>query len=298
MLFKQIGTSPLFIWGGLLTLILSVTNMAIQKLTSPGPIELAEIAASPVQSEAAEISPQTDEALPALPLWLFGAIAIGCASGSWLISQQINLIAMPANRMGAMGTRPFPGQVRRPPRLTKSRATLAQQEATESGRILSRMERSRSAEVTRVPQQTRRSQAPLAPEVSRATIRRRCLLGSTFPGDIEAHMTGQLQQALRIHGPQKEEVQMSSTWPPKQRRNVVVPELENLKSDRALGGDGKRGEKNLAEMMDIRKGQSLASVVRNIALLNNVRYSESIDITGFHRWMLYLMTMRNAVYNC
>ncbi|MBC6453376.1 MAG: hypothetical protein GDA43_09270 [Hormoscilla sp. SP5CHS1] len=125
MLFKQIKTSPLFIWGGLLTLILSVTNMAIQKLTSPGPIELAEIAASPVQSEAAEISPQTDEALPALPLWLFGAIAIGCASGSWLISQQINLIAMPANRMGAMGTRPFPGQVRRPPRLTKSRATLA-----------------------------------------------------------------------------------------------------------------------------------------------------------------------------
>jgi len=24
-------------------------------------------------------------------------------------------------------------------------------------------------------------------------------------------------------------------------------------------------------------------------------YSESIDITGFHRWLLYLMTMRNAV---
>jgi len=105
MLFKQIGTSPLFIWGGLLTLILSVANMAIQELTSPGPIELAEIAASPVQSEAAEISPQTDEALP---LWLFGAIAIGCASGSWLISQQINLRPMPANCMGAMGTRPFP----------------------------------------------------------------------------------------------------------------------------------------------------------------------------------------------
>jgi len=77
-------------------------------------------------------------------------------------------------------------------------------------------------------------------------------------------MTGQLKQALRTHGPQKEEVQMPSTWPPKQRRKVVVPDLENLKSDRTLGGDGKRGEKNLAEMMDIRKGQSLASVVRNI----------------------------------
>lgn len=273
MIVKQIGTSPLFIWGGLLTLLLSVASIATQELTSPGPIEPAEIAASPVQSEesatlspqppdrvegptsvqsstvAVEISPQTDNALP---LWLFGAIAIGCASGSWFISQQINRRQKQADPIGAVGTGPSLGQVRRPRRPTMSRTTIAGRPATSSGRVMSRRDRDRAAAVTRVGQQTRRSQTPLTPEGSRATIRRR------------SYMTGQLQQALKTHGPQKEEVQVRSTLPPKQKRNVVVPRMENPSSDRALGREGKRGQKSLAEMMDIRKRQSVASVVRNI----------------------------------
>lgn len=255
MLLKQIGTSPLFIWGGLLTLLLSVASIATQELTSPGPIEPAEIAASPVQSSepattlapqgdrvqsrtpiniptvvespsvvpsrraAVEISPQTSEALP---IWLFGAIAMGCAGGSWLISQQVNPRPM-GDRM-VMGDRPSLGQVSRPRRPTRPRTSLAQREATESGRVMSRRERSRPASA-RVPQQTSRSRT--APEVSRATMRGR------------PYMTGQLR-------------------PRKPSPNVIY------RGDRALGGERKGSKKNLAEMMDIRKLNSVASVVRNI----------------------------------
>ena len=278
MLCKQIGTSPLFIWGGLLTLLLSVASIATQELTSPGPIEAAKIAASPVPSEspqppdrveiptavqsptaveipttvqsstvAVEISPQTDDALL---VWLFGAIAIGCAGGSWLISQQINRRPMPADNIAAMGRGLSLGQVRRPRRTTRPRTTLAQREATSSGRVMSRMDRSGFAAATGVRQQTSRSRT--APEVSRVTTRGR------------SYMSGQLQQALRTRGSQKEEMRVRSTWPPMPRQNQVVPDLENLKGDRAGGGERKRGEKNLAEMMDIRKLKSVSSVVRNI----------------------------------
>ncbi|MGK7903777.1 MAG: hypothetical protein AB4352_20705 [Hormoscilla sp.] len=276
MLLKQIGTSPLFIWGGLLTLLLSVASIATQELTSPGPIEPVEIAASPVQSSeaattlaqkgaggetptpvqsstaAVEIYPQADETLP---LWLFGAIAIGCAGGSWLISQQINRKPMLADPIGATGRRLSLGQVRQPRRPTRPQTSLAQREARESGRVMSRMGRSRAASVARVPQQTSRSRT--TPEVSRATIRGR------------SDMTGQLQQAhrsgkIRTRGPQKQEVQMQRTLPKKQSQNVVVPGMEIYKGDRALSGKEKRGEKSLAEMMDIRKRGSIASVVRNL----------------------------------
>lgn len=282
MLLKQIGTSPLLIWGGLLTLLLSVASIAAQELMSPGPIEPAEIAASPVQSSepattlarrgdriqsptavesppavqstpaAVEIYPQTSEALP---LWLFGAIAIGCAGGSWLISQQINRRPTPADLTGATGARLSLEQVRRPRRPVKPRTSLAQREATESGRILSKRERSRAASPTGVPQQTRRSRT--TPEVSRTTMRGR------------SYMTGQSQQAhrsgkIRTRGPQKQEVQMQRTLSKKQSRNVVVPGIKKRMSDRTLGGEGPREEKNLAEMMDIRKQGSIASVVRNL----------------------------------
>jgi len=33
-----------------------------------------------------------------------------------------------------------------------------------------------------------------------------------------------------------------------------------------------------------------------IALLNKVRYSESLALTGFHRWMLYLIISINAIF--
>jgi len=252
MLCKQIGTSPLFIWGGLLTLLLSVASMATQELTSPGPIKPAEIAASPVQSEApaslppdrteiptsvqsstAEISPPNQ----ALPLWLFGAIAMGCAGGSWLISQQVT--RRPMGDRTFVGDRPSLGQVRRPRRPPRPRTSLAQREATESGRVTSRMERSRPASA-RVPQQTSRYQTAMRGR---------------------SYMTGPLQQAIRNHGPQK---QVQETWPPKPSPNVVVPGMETSQGDRAQGGKGKGGKKNLAEMMDIRKGRSVTSVVRNI----------------------------------
>jgi len=40
---------------------------------------------------------------------------------------------------------------------------------------------------------------------------------------------------------------------------------------------------------------ALLKYASSIALLNKVRYSESLALTGFHRWMLYLIISRNAI---
>ena len=115
MMLQLIEERPLLVWGAVLTLVLSVASMTATGLTSPGPADREEIEVAappkPQESEGAPPSvraesfqtespqtespqtetPQTESSQnnSALLLWLFLTIAVGCASGSWLISKHL-----------------------------------------------------------------------------------------------------------------------------------------------------------------------------------------------------------------
>lgn len=120
MMLQLIEERPLLVWGAVLTLVLSVASMTATGLTSPGPAdrEEIEVAAPPKPQESEGVppsaraesfqtetpqtetpqtetpqteTPQTESSQnnSALLLWLFLMIAVGCASGSWLISKHL-----------------------------------------------------------------------------------------------------------------------------------------------------------------------------------------------------------------
>ena len=77
---------PFILWGISLVLVLLLGGMALKKLIYPGPID------GPVEPELAAVpaKPQSPElAEKDLNLLLFGAVALGCAAGSILISRRI-----------------------------------------------------------------------------------------------------------------------------------------------------------------------------------------------------------------
>ncbi|HEY9860290.1 MAG TPA: hypothetical protein V6D16_12345 [Candidatus Obscuribacterales bacterium] len=76
---------PFILWGISLVLVLLLGGMALKKLIYPGPIEPIEpeLAAAPVKPQSPELAEKD------LNLLLFGAVALGCAAGSILISQRI-----------------------------------------------------------------------------------------------------------------------------------------------------------------------------------------------------------------
>jgi hypothetical protein len=76
---------PFILWGISLVLVLLLGGVALKKLIYPGPIEPTEpgIATAPAKPQPPELDEKD------LNLLLFGAVALGCAAGSILISRRI-----------------------------------------------------------------------------------------------------------------------------------------------------------------------------------------------------------------
>lgn len=94
---KFIEKRPLLVWGSALVLMLSVASTASTRLMSPGPVELEVIEAPALpkpQEQEHEVASLPAEAESRqnntrMLLLLLGAIAVSCASASWLISKKL-----------------------------------------------------------------------------------------------------------------------------------------------------------------------------------------------------------------
>lgn len=202
LLDRLVQNHPLIFWGLLGTLILSTGGFAMFRLLNPGPIEpdtsaptptastVQETPATPFVSKPAssafkELHKFTDQQdLP--PLSLIGAVALGCAGGSLLITQALR---QTSNR----------------------RQAIKRSKLTPNGR-----KKRQSLSKKRRPTATRQ---PVAPKPTLTTLENR----------------GQ------------------ATVDPSTQITVLPPEESH-----PLDG----GNQSLAEQMDLRKRQSLASLMR------------------------------------
>jgi hypothetical protein len=80
---------PFILWGAALVLVLLMGGLALKGLIYPGPLETieAELPTTQPQPQSPQM-PEVDS-----NLWLFGAVALGCAAGSVLISRRIERLA-------------------------------------------------------------------------------------------------------------------------------------------------------------------------------------------------------------
>lgn len=76
---QLIQKHPFMLWGGLWMSLIFVGSFAALGLLTPGPVEQDTPKPTPAPAAVQVSTPRED-----LPLSLFGAIAIGCASGSFL----------------------------------------------------------------------------------------------------------------------------------------------------------------------------------------------------------------------
>ncbi len=84
---------PFIVWGASLVLVLLTGSIALRGLMSPGPepdspptpIAQTEKSANPKQPQKADNA----EVEQSSNLWLFGAIGLGCAAGSFLIAKRL-----------------------------------------------------------------------------------------------------------------------------------------------------------------------------------------------------------------
>jgi len=146
---------PFILWGTSLVLVLLVGGMALKGLIYPGSLESEavepEFATAPTKSQPPEISEQD------LNLWLFGAVALGCAGGSVLISRRIEQMqsqpkshpqpSKPKPKQQAVRSQPHPTQKHQPSKATRrsSNPTRRKKAATFPG------QRSQAATATVVP---------------------------------------------------------------------------------------------------------------------------------------------------
>jgi hypothetical protein len=97
MVLQLLQKQPFIVWGASLVLVLLTGSIALKGLMSPGPVEpdspptpiaqtkKAEDAKQPQKSAEAEVEQASN-------LWLFGAIGLGCAAGSFLIAKRLEQI--------------------------------------------------------------------------------------------------------------------------------------------------------------------------------------------------------------
>lgn len=93
MVLQLLQKQPFIVWGASLVLVLLTGSIALKGLMSPGPepdspptpiaqAQKLEDAKQPQKSEDAEVEQPSN-------LWLFGAIGLGCAAGSFLIAKRL-----------------------------------------------------------------------------------------------------------------------------------------------------------------------------------------------------------------
>lgn len=99
MVLQLLQKQPFIVWGASLVLVLLTGSIALKGLMSPGPepdspptpiaqVQKSEDAKQPQKSEDAEVEQPSN-------LWLFGAIGIGCAAGSFLIAKRLEQMDSP-----------------------------------------------------------------------------------------------------------------------------------------------------------------------------------------------------------
>jgi hypothetical protein len=152
---------PFIVWGVSLVLVLLLGGVALKGLIYPGPVEPTEteLAATPTQPKTPEVSEKD------LNLWLFSAVALGCAAGSVLIARHIEQLgsqtdpAQPKQQTGR--SQAETAQKRQPAKATRRSSNPMRRKKV----AVVPVQRSQAAAVTVFPNQTRtRSQAtPLSP---------------------------------------------------------------------------------------------------------------------------------------
>jgi len=87
-LLQLIQKRPLLVWSALLATILLAGSVAMLGLTNPGNVKKGEGS----EADASVVTQKTvleERSQNNPPAWLFGAIALGCATGSWVILKQL-----------------------------------------------------------------------------------------------------------------------------------------------------------------------------------------------------------------
>ena len=103
MVLQLLQKQPFIVWGASLVLVLLTGSIALKGLMSPGPepdspptpitqaqksAQKSEDVKQPQKSEDAEVEQPSN-------LWLFGAIGLGCAAGSFLIAKRLEQMDSP-----------------------------------------------------------------------------------------------------------------------------------------------------------------------------------------------------------
>ncbi|MEP0868989.1 hypothetical protein NDA01_04160 [Trichocoleus desertorum AS-A10] len=123
---QLIQKHPFILWGASLVLVLLLGGFALKGLIYPGPVE-PEVATAPakVPSPAPAKVPSPELQEQNLNLWLFSAVALGCAAGSIFISRRIERMepkpqqAQPKSKQRAMPFQMKAAQKRQPATATR-----------------------------------------------------------------------------------------------------------------------------------------------------------------------------------
>ena len=128
---------PFILWGTALVVVLLTGGIALKGLIYPGPLDSIEpeLATTQVQPQPLKIPEQN------LNLWLFGAVALGCAAGSILVSRHIE-------RLGSQSQQTQPTSKPRPV-APQASSTQPRQSATATRRSSPPMRRKKAASVKR-----------------------------------------------------------------------------------------------------------------------------------------------------
>ena len=110
---------PFILWGASLVVVLLLGGIALKGLIYPGPLESTEpeLATVPAKPQPPQL-PEIDS-----NLWLFGAVALGCAAGSVLISRHIERLGSQSSqaklKQRVVASRPNPITQRQPATATR-----------------------------------------------------------------------------------------------------------------------------------------------------------------------------------
>ncbi|MBD2119668.1 hypothetical protein H6F68_01905 [Trichocoleus sp. FACHB-262] len=121
---QLIQKHPFILWGASLVLVLLLGGFALKGLIYPGPVDPVEPGEPKVATAPAKVpSPELQE--QNLNLWLFSAVALGCAAGSIFISRRIERMepkpqqAQPKSKQRAMPFQMKAAQKRQPATATR-----------------------------------------------------------------------------------------------------------------------------------------------------------------------------------
>ncbi len=97
-------TRPMAFWGGVWVSVFLIAVVAFGSLMSPNAAERRSVSAIAIGSDSV-VATQPIEQKGKIPFWLFGAIAVTCTAGSFLISRQLSPASSVPSRPAQARTR-------------------------------------------------------------------------------------------------------------------------------------------------------------------------------------------------